>query len=65
MEIKFWFPCVLRRGVSLPCGQVQSLARGALVGDDMIDFVFFFRVNQVRRGSGEGGTMCFGLSIRR
>ena len=31
----------------------------------MIHFIFFFGINQVRRRSGEGGTMCFGLSIRR
>ena len=65
MEIKFRFPCVLRRRVPFPCGQVQSSAREVLVRDDIINFVFFFGVNQVRRGSGEGGTMCFGLSIRR
>ena len=45
VEIKFWFPGILRRRVPFPCGQVQSLARRALVGYDMINFVFFFRVN--------------------
>ena len=64
-EINFWFPCVLRRRVSLPCGQVQSSARRALVRDNVVDFVFFFGVNYVRRRLGEGWTMCFGLMIRR
>ena len=64
-EINFRFPCIFGRGIALPCGQVQSSARGALVGDNMIDFVLFLGVNHVRRRSGEGGTMCFGLTIRR
>ena len=64
-EINFRFPRIFRRRIAFPCGQVQSSARGALVRDDVIDFVFFFRINHVRRRSGEGGTMCFGLAIRR
>ena len=64
-EIDFWFPYILRRVISLPCGQVQSSVRGALVRDNMVDFVFFFGVNCVRRRSGEGWTMCVGLAIRR
>ena len=64
-EINFRFPRVFRRGIALPCGQVLSLARGALVRDNVIDFVFFFGVNYLRRRSGEGGAMCFGLMIRR
>ena len=65
VEIDFRFPCVLRRRISFPYGQVQTLARRALVRDNVVDFIFFFRVNCVRRRSGEGGTMCFGLAIRR
>ena len=65
VEIDFWFPCILRRGIPLPCGQVQLLVRGALVRGNMVDFVFFFGVNYVRRRSGEGWTMCFSLAIRR
>ena len=64
-EINFRFPRVFRRGIAFPCGQVLSSARGALVRDNVIDFVFFFGVNYIRRRSGEGGTMCFGLTIRR
>ena len=48
-EINFWFPCIFRGGISFPCGQVLPLARGALEGDNVIDFVFFFGVNYVRR----------------
>jgi hypothetical protein len=48
-EIAFWFPGVFGRGIALPCGQVQSLARGALVGDNVIDFILFFIINDVRR----------------
>ena len=44
-EIRFRFPSIFRRRVSLPRGQVQSLARGAFVGNDMIDFVFFLGIN--------------------
>ena len=64
-EIKFWFPSIFERRISLPCSQVQSSARGALVGNNVIHFIFFFGINQVRRRSGEGGTMCFCLAIRR
>ena len=64
-EINFWFPSIFRGGISFPCGQVLLSARGALVGDNVIDFVFFFGVNYVRRRSGKGGTMCFGLAIGR
>ena len=64
-EIDFGFPCIFGRRIAFPCGQVLSLARGALVRDNMIDFVFFLGVNHVRRRSGEGGTMCFSLTIRR
>ena len=49
MEINFWFPCVLGRRVTLPCGQVLPSARRALVRDNVINFVFFFGVNYVRR----------------
>jgi hypothetical protein len=48
-EIAFWFPGVFGRRIALPCGQVQSSARGALVGDNVIDFVFFFVIYDVRR----------------
>jgi hypothetical protein len=48
-EIAFWFPGVFGRGIAFPCGQVQSSARGALVGDNVIDFIFFFIINDVRR----------------
>ena len=44
-EIVFRFPSVFGRRVTLPCGQVQSLARGALVRDNVVCFVFFFGVN--------------------
>ena len=64
-EIALRFPHIFRRGVSLPCGQVQSSSRRPLVRNDMINFVLFFVINEVRRGSCEGGTMCFGLLIRR
>ena len=49
MEIKLRFPGIFRRGIPFPHGQVQSSARGTLVGDNVIDFVLFFGINQVRR----------------
>ena len=41
-EITLRFPCVFGGWVSFPCDQVLSSARGALVGDYSLDFVFFF-----------------------
>ena len=35
-EIKSGFPGVFRRDVSFPCSQVQLLARGAFVGNNML-----------------------------
>ena len=64
-EINLWFPCVLGRGVTLPCGQVLLSARGALVRDNVVDFIFFFGINHIRRGTREGWAMCFHLAIRR
>ena len=64
-EINFGFPRIFRRRIAFPCSQVLPSARGALVRNNVIDFVFFFGVNHVRRGSGKGGTMCFCLVIRR
>ena len=63
-EMKFRFPSIFGRRISFPCGQVQSSARGTFVGNNMVNFVFFFSINQVRRRLGEGGTVCFGLVIR-
>ena len=50
-EINFRFPCVFRRRVPFPCSQVQSSARRALVGDDMVHFVLFFGI--IRSGGGQ------------
>ena len=41
-EIIFGFPCIFGGWVPLPCGQVLSSAREALVRDYGFDFVFFF-----------------------
>ena len=60
-EIKFWFPSIFGRRVSLPYGDVQSSARGAFVENNVIHFILFLGINQVRRRLGEGGTMCFSL----
>jgi hypothetical protein len=48
-EIAFWFLGVLGRRITLPRGQVLPSARGVLVGDNVIDFVFFFVIYDVRR----------------
>ena len=45
VEIKFGFPSIFRKGVFLPHSQVQSSARGAFVGNNMIDFIFFLSIN--------------------
>ena len=60
-EITFRFPCVLGGRVPFPCGQVLSSARGALVGDYSLNFVFFFRFNQGWQRGREAGAMCIGL----
>ena len=54
-EIALRFPCIFGRGVSFPCGQVQLSSRGSLVRDNMIHFVFFFIIYEVRWGLREGG----------
>ena len=48
-EIDFRFPCIFGRGVSLPCGWVQSLAIGALVQEEGFHFILFFIINNIRR----------------
>ena len=48
MEINFGFPGVFQQGISFPCGQVQSLAIGALVGEDGFHFVFFLVIYDVQ-----------------
>ena len=57
VEIGFRFPGIFRRGISLPCSQVQSLAVGTLVREDGLDFVFFLVINDIRRWQREGGTI--------
>ena len=47
-EINFRFPCVFRRRVPFPCGQVQSVGGRAFVREDSLNFVFFFIINDVR-----------------
>jgi hypothetical protein len=47
-EIAFWFPGVFGRRIALPCGQVQSSAMGALVRNNVINFVFFLVIYDVR-----------------
>ena len=61
VEITLRFPCVLRGRVSFPCGQVLLSARGALVRNYSLDFVFFFRSDQGWQGNREAGTMCVHL----
>ena len=65
MEITFGSPSVFGGRITFPCNQVQSSARGTLVKNDMIDFIFFFGINQVRRRLEEERTICFRLVISR
>ena len=44
---------------------VQSLAIGALVRENGLDFIFFFIIDDVRRWQREGGTIGFSGVIRR
>ena len=48
-EIALGFPCIFGRGVSLPCGQAQSSSRRSLMRNNVIHFVFFFVIYEVRR----------------
>ena len=65
MEIDFRFPSVFRQGISLPCGEVQSLAIGALVRENGLDFVFFLVIDDIRGWRREGGTIWFSGVIGR
>ena len=49
VEIGFRFPSIFGRGISFPCGQVQSSAVGTFVREDGLNFVFFLVINDVRR----------------
>ena len=48
-DINFRFPGIFRRGITFPCSQVQSLAKGALVGEDGFNFILFFIIYDVGR----------------
>ena len=63
-EIGLGFPGVFQRWIAFPCGQVLAVFVVATVSYDLINFVLFFGINHVRRGSGEVGSMCVGFSIR-
>ena len=41
-EVGFGFPGVFQQGIAIPCGQVLSSARGALVGNNGFYLIFFF-----------------------
>src|SRR6266403_683902 len=53
MDLISWFPCVVTFGISFPCDQILKSFRASelSVCDDSFDFVFFFSVKQLRRGS--------------
>ena len=63
MNLISWFPCVVTFGVSLPFYEVLKSFRSSelSVCDDLLDFVFLFSVNEVRRWPGEVWTVrsCF------
>ena len=48
-EVRFRFPGVFGGGISFPSGEIPTSARGSSMGKDPFDFVFFFRIDQVRR----------------
>ena len=64
LEIALRFPRIFQGGVSYPCGQVQPSSRRSLVRNNLIHFIFFFVIYEVRRGLQEGRTICFSLVIR-
>ena len=63
-EVDFRFPGIFRQGIALPCSQVLSLARGALVGNDGFHLVLFFWSDQVWGWCREVGAMCIGLFVQ-
>ena len=64
-EINFRFPSIFQQGVTLPCGQVQSLAIGALVTEYGLDFIFLFIIDDIRGWRREGGVIWFHGAIGR
>ena len=57
LEIGFRVPYIFQGRISFPCSQVQSLSRRSLVGNNVIYFIFFFIINEVRRRSQQGRTI--------
>jgi hypothetical protein len=53
MDMPGWFPGVVAFGISLPFDQILQLfpPTMTLVASDGLDFVLFFPIDKVRRGS--------------
>ena len=64
-EITLRFQCIFQGGIFFPCGQVQPLSWRPLVRNNVIHFILFFIIYEVRRGLREGRTICFSLVIRK
>ena len=60
-----WFPCVVTFGVPFPFDEILESSSPSMtsVVNNVLHFVFFFSVNQVRRWSGKVWSMCCGLLI--
>ncbi len=66
MDLVSWFPCIVAFRVSLPFNEVLKSFRSSKLSvcDYSFDFVLFFSIDQVRRGSGEVWAMCSCFMVR-
>ena len=62
-EVRFGFPGVFRGGISFPGGEITTSARSPSMSKDLLDFVFFFGVDQVRRWRREVGAVSRGFFV--
>ena len=60
-----WFPGIIAFGVSFPFDEILKSSGPAMtsVVNNLLHFIFFFSINQVRWWSGEVGSVCCGFLI--
>ena len=63
-QVPFWDPRVFFGRVSFPSDQEGAGMRRSAVANDLLDFVFFFSIDKVRRWCREVPAMDFIFTIR-
>ena len=63
-ELLFGKPRVFFGGIALPSDKVLPLGRSSFVTNDLLDFVMFFVINEIRRQSREVPSVNFIFVIR-